>query len=100
VIFARALIFRQNAINLIFPKNQEGKLGGQGCFGLVPGSKLLEKTKKAVGGVPRTASRFKKPRQAAQPIPERFPAKWMPVRVKKTRKNKKIEPRSNSIGSE
>jgi len=29
-----------------------------------------------------------------------FPAKWMPVRVKKTRKNKKLEPRSNSIGSE
>src|SRR5882672_4872691 len=31
---------------------------------------------------------------------ERFPAKWMPVRVKKTRQNKKIEPRSDSIGTE
>jgi hypothetical protein len=29
---------------------------------------------------------------------ERFPAKWMPVRVKRTRK--KLEPRSDSIGSE
>jgi hypothetical protein len=24
--------------------------------------------------------------------PERFPAKWIPVRVKKTRQNKEIEP--------
>jgi hypothetical protein len=31
---------------------------------------------------------------------ERFPAKWMPVRVKKTRKNNESEPRSDSIGSE
>ena len=31
---------------------------------------------------------------------ERFRAKWMPVRVKKTRQNKKIEPRSDSIGTE
>ena len=30
---------------------------------------------------------------------ERFPAKWVPVRVKKTRQNKKREPRSNSIGT-
>jgi hypothetical protein len=31
---------------------------------------------------------------------ERLPAKWMQVRVKKTRKNKELEPRSDSIGSE
>jgi DNA-binding HxlR family transcriptional regulator len=31
---------------------------------------------------------------------ERFPAKWSPVRVKKTRQNKKQEPRSDSIGTE
>ena len=31
---------------------------------------------------------------------ERFQAKWMPVRVKKTRQNKKIELRSDSIGTE
>src|SRR5439155_11938199 len=31
---------------------------------------------------------------------ERFQAKWVPVRVKKTRPNKKIEPRSDSIGTE
>ena len=30
---------------------------------------------------------------------ERFQAKWIPVRVKKTRQNKKIEPRSNFIGT-
>src|SRR5437588_12040253 len=31
---------------------------------------------------------------------ERFPAKWKPVRVKKTRQIKKLEPRSDSIGTE
>ena len=31
---------------------------------------------------------------------ERFPAKWTPVRVKKTRQNKKLEARSDSIGTE
>ena len=31
---------------------------------------------------------------------ERFPAKWIPVRVKKTRKNSNLESRSDSIGSE
>src|SRR5882724_13688626 len=31
---------------------------------------------------------------------ERFQAKWIPVRVKKTRQNKRIEPRSDSIGTE
>jgi poly(3-hydroxybutyrate) depolymerase len=31
---------------------------------------------------------------------ERFPAKWIPVRVKKTRQNKKLELRSDSIGTE
>jgi N-acetylmuramoyl-L-alanine amidase len=31
---------------------------------------------------------------------ERFQAKWIPVRVKKTRQNKKIEPGSDSIGTE
>jgi len=30
---------------------------------------------------------------------ERFQAKWIPVRVKKTRQKQKIEPRSDSIGS-
>jgi hypothetical protein len=29
---------------------------------------------------------------------ERFQAKWIPVRVKKTRQNKKTEPRSDTIG--
>jgi hypothetical protein len=31
---------------------------------------------------------------------ERFPAKWVPVRVKKTRQNKNLEPRSDSIGTD
>jgi hypothetical protein len=31
---------------------------------------------------------------------ERFPAKWIPVRVKKTRQNKRLELRSDSIGTE
>jgi len=30
----------------------------------------------------------------------RFSAKWKPVRVKKTRQNKSLEPRSDSIGTE
>jgi hypothetical protein len=30
---------------------------------------------------------------------ERFRAKWVPVRVKKTRQNKEIGPRSDSIGT-
>src|SRR3954462_9261895 len=38
--------------------------------------------------------------QAAIAALERFQAKWLPVRVKKTRQNKKIEPRSDSIGTE
>jgi len=37
-----------------------------------------------LGGVVRAAN--------ASREPERFPAKWMPVRVKKTRQNKEIEP--------
>jgi hypothetical protein len=32
--------------------------------------------------------------------PERFPAKWRPVRVKKTRQIKNLEPRSDSVGTE
>jgi hypothetical protein len=32
-------------------------------------------------------------------LPERFRAKWLPVRVRKTRQNKKIKPRSDSIGT-
>src|ERR1700722_387104 len=35
-----------------------------------------------------------------QPGLERFRAKWIPVRVKKTRQNKNLEPRSDSIGTE
>jgi hypothetical protein len=31
---------------------------------------------------------------------ERFRTKWKPVRVKKTRQNKNLEPRSDSIGTE
>ena len=31
---------------------------------------------------------------------ERFRAKWIPVRVKKMRQNKNLEPRSDSIGTE
>ena len=31
---------------------------------------------------------------------ERFRAKWIPVRVKKTRQNKRLEPRSDSIRTE
>ena len=31
---------------------------------------------------------------------KRFRAKWMPVRVKKTRQNKNRAPRSDSIGTE
>jgi serine-type D-Ala-D-Ala carboxypeptidase (penicillin-binding protein 5/6) len=30
---------------------------------------------------------------------ERFPAKWTPLRVQKTRRNKRLEPRSDSIGT-
>ena len=33
-------------------------------------------------------------------MPERFPAKWRPVRIKKTRQIKNLEPRSDSIGTE
>jgi hypothetical protein len=33
-------------------------------------------------------------------IPEHFQAKWTPVRVKKMRQNKNINPRSDSIGTE
>ena len=44
---------------------------------------------------------FREPFRGLALIPlERFPAKWMPVRVKKTLKNKELEPRSDSIGSE
>ncbi|MGY4317815.1 hypothetical protein ACVWW1_007142 [Bradyrhizobium sp. JR3.5] len=32
--------------------------------------------------------------------PERFPARWIPVRVKKTRQKENREPRSDSIGTE
>jgi hypothetical protein len=39
-------------------------------------------------------------RSAAGYCLERFRAKWMPVRVKKTRQNKNLEPRSDSIGTE
>jgi hypothetical protein len=35
----------------------------------------------------------------AAPI-ERFQAKWIPVRMKKTRQNKKLEPGSDSIRTE
>jgi hypothetical protein len=31
---------------------------------------------------------------------ERFPATWIPVRVKETRQIKNLEPRSDSIGTE
>src|SRR6266487_2336875 len=31
---------------------------------------------------------------------KRFPAKWRPVRVKKTRQTKNLEPRSDAIGTE
>jgi hypothetical protein len=31
---------------------------------------------------------------------ERFPAKWIPVRVKKTRQTNNLEPRFDSIGTE
>ena len=34
------------------------------------------------------------------PVLERFRAKWIPVRVKKARQNKNLEPRSDSIGTE
>jgi hypothetical protein len=33
-------------------------------------------------------------------IGKRFQAKWVPVRVKKTRQNKNLEPRSDEIGTE
>jgi hypothetical protein len=36
----------------------------------------------------------------AFPQTKAFSAKWIPVRVKKTRQNKKLEPRSDSIGTE
>jgi hypothetical protein len=32
-------------------------------------------------------------------LAERFPAKWIPVRLKKTRQNRKLERRSDSIGT-
>ncbi len=31
---------------------------------------------------------------------KRFPAKWSPVRVKKTRQTRNLDPRSDSIGTE
>src|SRR5271154_4644563 len=36
---------------------------------------------------------------ATSPALERLRAKWIPVRVKKTRQNKNLEPRSDSIGT-
>jgi len=51
----------------------------------------------------KTASALVPPRVALRPFSfglERFQAKWIPVRMKKTRQNKKIEPRSDSIGTE
>jgi hypothetical protein len=33
-------------------------------------------------------------------MPKRFPAKWVPVRIKKTRQIKNLEPRSDSSGTE
>ncbi|MEH2504144.1 hypothetical protein V1290_002955 [Bradyrhizobium sp. AZCC 1578] len=39
-------------------------------------------------------------RKPAIGAPERFPAKWEPVRGKKTRQIKNPEPRSDSIGTE
>jgi hypothetical protein len=39
-------------------------------------------------------------RKTANGAPERFPAKWEPVRVQKTRQIKNPEPRSDSIGTE
>src|SRR5712671_1958504 len=51
--------------------------------------------------VQRRRSRASSPRGIAKAAKlERFPAKWTPVRVKKTRQNKKLEPRSDSIGTE
>src|ERR1700735_954430 len=58
-------------------------------------------------GPDRTIGR-RKPRQADDQAVERFRAKacpgldpgWIPVRVKKTRQNKNLEPRSDSIGTE
>src|ERR1700722_5747606 len=38
--------------------------------------------------------------RAYRSVLERFRAKWIPVRVKKTRQNKILEPRSDSIGTE
>jgi hypothetical protein len=32
--------------------------------------------------------------------PERFPAKWKPIRLKKTRQTKNLEPRFDSIETE
>src|SRR5882757_998754 len=43
---------------------------------------------------------MKTPLVAGFSNPERFPAKWTPVRAKKTRQNKELEPRSDSIGTE
>jgi hypothetical protein len=40
------------------------------------------------------------PNQRETSVLERFPAKWAPVRVKKTRQDKKLEPRSDTIGTE
>src|ERR1700720_530989 len=46
--------------------------------------------------MPRTSARYRMP---PRPL-ERFRAKWKPVRVKKTRQNRSLEPRSDSIGTE
>ena len=51
------------------------------------------------GSAPRAEDRIKYPADTAAE-PERFPAKWEPVRVKKTRQNKNLEPRSDLIGTE
>jgi len=45
------------------------------------------------------AARFIRRRFYLKSLLERFRAKWTPVRVKKTRQNKKLEPRSDSIGT-
>ena len=46
-----------------------------------------------------TVSQARNPMAKTAPL-ERFRAKWKPVRVKKTRQNKNLEPRSDSIGTE
>jgi SAM-dependent methyltransferase len=69
----------------------------QSALGIGPASRALEGA--SGQGKRRTAFGLDLDRDRAGFFLERFRAKWIPVCVKKTRQNKNLEPRSDSIGT-